>query len=140
VNEEKALAATREFWAARIAGDFDRAAAMLDEDIQWVHGSGRTQTKAEVLFDWRRGRTRDLQRETAHEAVRIKGHVALVSGVVKQIATIEGEHRELIHFYTLTWSDHSGEMKLLNYQPTVIDDGRVPRYQTKAVKMISLSL
>lgn len=140
MDEQKALAATKEFWAARIGEDFDRAAAMLDEDIQWVHGSGRTQTKAEVLFDWRRGRTKNMSRENAHETVRIKGNVALVSGVVKQIATIEGEHRELIHFYTLTWSDHSGEMKLINYQPTVIDDGRVPRYQTKAVSMISLRL
>lgn len=140
MNEAKAIAATKEFWEARIGEDFDRAEKMLDDDVQWVHGSGRFETKKEMLATWRRGRVKDMTRTTAEEVVRVKGNVALVSGVVKQIATIEGEHRELIHFYTMTWSDHSGEMKLLNYQPTVIDDGREPRYRTKAASMVSLTL
>jgi len=124
VNKEKALAANNAFREAMQQGDDKRVAELLDDDIQWIHGSGRIETKEEVLASLRRGRVQNLSVSYLEETVRIKGDVALLSGIAVISAIIEGNPREMEHRYTATWSDFQGQPKMLNWQPTVIDDGR----------------
>lgn len=124
MNKEKALAANNAFREAMQQGDDKRVAELLDDDIQWIHGSGRIETKDEVLAALRRGRVQNLSVSYLEETVRIKGDVALLSGIAVISAIIEGNPRKMEHRYTATWSDFQGQPKMLNWQPTVIDDGR----------------
>lgn len=124
MNEDIALAANKAFREAMKQGDDKRVAEFLDDDVQWIHGSGRIETRDEVLATIRRGRVQDLSVTYQEETLRIKGDCALISGVATISAMIEGKPRKMEHRFTATWSDFDGQPKLLNWQPTVISDGR----------------
>lgn len=124
INAETVLAAHNAFLEAMQQGDTERLAELMDDDIQWIHGSGRIETKDEMLATVRRGRLQDLSVAYREETVRTKGDVALLSGIATISAMIDGNPRKMEHRFTAIWSGFEGQPKMLNWQPTVIDDGR----------------
>lgn len=120
MDKKKATSAYKEFREAMVSGDFDRLAEMMDSDMQWIHGSGRVDNKDSLLKALKGGRLQNLSLEHRDHSVRVKGDVALLSGILTIMANIEGNARKMEHRCTMVLSDYSGELKVLNWHPTVI--------------------
>lgn len=63
------------------AADVDALAALLLDELHWVHGSGRLDTKDALLADIARNRPYEVVDILRHD-VRLHGEVAISSGEV----------------------------------------------------------
>lgn len=106
---------------AQIRGDVEELSQLFDDDMLWIHASGKIDTKSTLLATLQSGKAKYLSIATKGDSVRIVGDVAFLSGVVTIKAEMGGIERDLEHRYTVAWSGHSGDLKVVNWQSTRLD-------------------
>lgn len=93
--------------------DVGRASALYDEDfILTVSGGGRKR-KADMLSDIRNPSVALVTCETSATEVRVRGQVAVLTGVLRQAGTVSGRSIDVTLNVTDTWVAVGGKWRLL---------------------------
>ena len=105
---------------AMIAADVATLEKLFADDLMWVHGTSRVETKAGLLEAIRTGSTRYLSIDVADERIRQFGEVILLSGVVTMKLEIGGEDRDVLSRFTLVWHRTGAGWRAVNWQSTPV--------------------
>ncbi|MFT0171455.1 nuclear transport factor 2 family protein [Paraburkholderia mimosarum] len=90
------------------------------DDLLWIHGTGRGDTKAGMLESIGSGSTKYRSIDCSDVSVRIYGGTAFVSGIADIRAEIHGEDRVLQNRFTIAWSRLDDDWKVVNWQSTTV--------------------
>jgi uncharacterized protein (TIGR02246 family) len=104
--------------AALIQGDVARLAELLSDDLLWTHSSARQDTKSSFLAALGEGSTRYLEIERSEEKIRVRGDVAVVTGVADMRAIVKDEEKVLRNRYLNVWTREDGRWRMLAWQST----------------------
>jgi ketosteroid isomerase-like protein len=105
---------------AMIDADTGVLATLFADDMLWIHGTARGDSKAGMLETIASGKTKYRSIESADESLRFYGDVALLSGVSRIQATIAGEERLLQNRYTIVWAQIGSLWQVVNWQSTTL--------------------
>ena len=105
---------------AMIDADTGALAALFADDMLWIHGTARGDSKTGMLETISSGKTQYESIESSDESLRFYGDVALLSGVSRIQATIAGEERLLQNRYTIVWAQIGPSWQVVNWQSTTL--------------------
>jgi ketosteroid isomerase-like protein len=105
-------------FALMVAGDTAALAAVLADDLVYVHSSGAAETKAEFLAAISSGRMRYRAITDRETAVRTYGDVALVGGLVDVQVTVGGQDAAPTLRYLAVYARQGGAWRLVAWQST----------------------
>lgn len=105
---------------AMIRADVPALAAMFADDLMWIHGNGRVDTKEVVLGELGSGTRKYLSLEPAGETVRFYAGLAFLSGVMAIRAELAGQILEARNRYTIVWAPDGDGWKVVNWQSTSV--------------------
>lgn len=118
--EAGALLAEANRAAAILTGDIDRLGAMLDDDLTYVHASGRREGKPELLEGLRSG-TRYTNLKHIGLAAKAIGTAVVVTGQA-DIALIRAGTSEVVSMdtnFTQVWTIRSGSWTLIAHHASM---------------------
>jgi ketosteroid isomerase-like protein len=98
--------------AATVAGDVAGLAALLDDDLVYVHSSGSSDTKASYLESLRSGHVVYDELEMSDRHVIMKPGAALVLYSMQARVRIGGEARKVNTRILAIWTRSGGDWKL----------------------------
>lgn len=102
---------------ATIAGDADRVAAFLSDDLRYGHADGRVQTKEDFLAAVRSNRVRYEAYDYEEMQIdRASDDVAIITGRVSLRARTPEQHVAFRLLFLAVWRNESGNWRLLSYQ------------------------
>ena len=104
--------------AALIQGDVARLADLLSDDLLWTHSSARQDTKSSFLAALGEGSTRYLEIQRSEEKIRVRGDVAVFTGVADMRAIVKAEEKVLRNRYLNVWTREDGRWRMLAWQST----------------------
>jgi hypothetical protein len=119
-NKSAILALEARRKQAMIAADVKLLGTLFADNLQWIHGTARADTKAGMLETIASGRTQYLSIESSDESLRFYGEVALLSGISRIQAKIAGEDRLLQNRYTIVWARTNADWQVVNWQSTTL--------------------
>ncbi len=100
--------------------DFEELAALLADDLVYVHTSGEVESKPQFLQRLRSGSLRYRSIEPADVRVRMYGDTAVVTGRSHMAVTNSGSDREFEILYTAVYATNGGRWQLVSWQSTRI--------------------
>ena len=106
---------------AAVAADAKVLAALLDDDLEYVHSNGEVDTKASFIEALTTGRRDYLSNRASIESIRILGDVAIIRGRVLVAVADNGNTRDLDLGYTDVWV-----WKARRWQMTAWRSARMP--------------
>jgi ketosteroid isomerase-like protein len=106
--------------AALIQGDIAGIAELLSDDLLWTHSSSRQDTKASFLVALTEGATRYLEIARSDENIRVRGDVAVITGVADMRAVVNGEEKVLRNRYLNVWTREGGRWRMSAWQSTSV--------------------
>ena len=115
---------------AMLRADGDALAALLDDDVVWIHGNGNINTKDEILDYIGNARTRYLAIDRTEEDVRFLGGLAFISGVEDMKVEVPEGILALRNRFTVVWEPAGAESRIINCQFTSM---REPALQQQKV-------
>jgi ketosteroid isomerase-like protein len=98
--------------AATVSGDLSSLAALLDDDLVYVHSSGSSDSKASYLESLRTGRVVYDALEMSDRRIIIKPGAALVLYSMQARVRVGGEIRNLNTRILAVWTRAGDEWKL----------------------------
>ena len=104
--------------AALIQGDVARLAELLSDDLLWTHSSARQDTKSSFLAALGEGSTRYLEIQRSEEKIRVRGDLAVFTGVADMRAIVNAEEKVLRNRYLNVWTREDGRWRMLAWQST----------------------
>jgi ketosteroid isomerase-like protein len=107
---------------AMIRADIPTLTAMFADDMVWIHGNGRLDTKQGLLGSIGSGRTKYLAIDCADETIRIHGGLAFLSGVAAVTADLGGHILETQNRYTIVWAPDGDDWKVVSWQCTNVPE------------------
>lgn len=107
---------------AMVQNDLEHLAALLAEDLVYVHTDGAVESKAEFLQRLRSGALRYRSIEPTDVRVRTFGKTAVVTGRSQMAVTIAGADRELAIRYTAVYVVRGDRWLLVSWQSTRIQE------------------
>lgn len=112
---------------ATIAGDVDRLAPLLSDELAYGHADGRVQSKADFLSAVAASRIKYEAYDYEEAAVtRVDDAVATMSGRAKLRATAAGQHVEFRLRFLALWRREAGTWRLLAYQSARLPETAAP--------------
>lgn len=103
---------------AMIAADVATLERLLGDDLQWIHASGRPESKAAFLASIESRKIEFESIECSEETARAYGATVLLSGVADIRAKIAGESRALKNRFTIVWVQTGAQWEAVNWQST----------------------
>lgn len=104
---------------AMTQADIPTLTTMFADDMMWIHGNGRVDTKENLLGEIGSGKRKYLAIECADETVRYYGGLAFLSGVATITAEAGGQVlRDIQNRYTIVWAPDGDDWKVVNWQST----------------------
>jgi len=119
-SAERVREIDRARFRAMVENDLEQLAALLADDLVYVHTSGEVESKAELLQRLRSGSLRYRSIEPTDVRVRTYGNTAVVTGRSKMAATVGGSDREFEILYTAVYAASAGRWQLVSWQSTRI--------------------
>jgi|SRR5579859_7826609 len=101
--------------AAMVAGDLEALNRLFSEELIWAHASGKVDTKAEMLAQFREGSMACYTIARSDIDVRLFGDAAVVTGIVTLDAMVGGVRKKARSRYAGVWSAHRGRPQLVNW-------------------------
>ena len=105
---------------AMVANDLETLAAVLADDLVYIHSDGEVDSKEEFLQLLRSGSLRYRSIEPTEVRVRTDGNTAVVTGRAKMAVTRDGSDRDFEIRYTAVYSARSHHWQLVSWQSTRI--------------------
>ena len=105
---------------AMIANDLETLAAVLADDLVYIHSDGDVDSKEEFLQRLRSGSLRYRSIEPRDVLVRTFGHTAVVTGRSRMAVTNAGADREFEILYTAVYVVRGNSWQLVSWQSTRI--------------------
>jgi len=105
---------------AMVANDLETLAAVLADDLVYIHSDGEVDSKEEFLQRLRGGSLRYRSIEPTEVRVRTDGNTAVVTGRAKMAVTTGGCDREFEIRYTAVYRARSDHWQLVSWQSTRI--------------------
>lgn len=105
---------------AMIAADVETLAALFADDMLWIHGTARADSKTGLLEAIASGKTKYQTIDSSDESVRFYGDLALLSGISVIRARIAGEDRVLQNRFTIVWAQTGAAWQVVNWQSTTV--------------------
>lgn len=116
LQEDVRAADTRRVMAT-IAGDADRVAALLSDDLRYGHADGRVQNKAEFLAAVRSNRMRYEAYDYEEMQIdRAADDIAVITGRANLRVRTTDQHLAFRLRFLAVWRNESGTWRLLAYQ------------------------
>ena len=103
---------------AMIRADIPTLTTMFADDMVWIHGNGRLDTKQGLLGSIGSGRTKYLALDCADETIRFHGGLAFLGGIAAVKADIGGYILEAQNRYTVVWAPDGDDWKVVSWQST----------------------
>jgi ketosteroid isomerase-like protein len=101
-----------------VQGDMAALAPLLAEDLVYVHGDGKVETKAQLLESLASGRLRYRAIAAPDAAVRVYGEAAVVTGRADVQATAGGRDVAFAARYLAVYVREGGAWRLAAWQTT----------------------
>ena len=108
----------RERFRAMVENHFEQLAALLADDLVYVHTSGEVESKRQFLDRLRSGSLRYRSIEPTDVLVRTYGDAAVVTGRSKMAVTTGGSDRQFEILYTAVYAESGGRWQLVSWQST----------------------
>jgi uncharacterized protein (TIGR02246 family) len=105
---------------AMVENDLEKLAALLADDLVYVHSDGNVESKPEFLQRLRTGSLRYRSIQPADVRVRTYDNVAVVTGRSQMAATGGGSDREFEVRYTAVYTASADRWQLVSWQSTRI--------------------
>lgn len=116
-NAEAVIAAEKARNAALIAGDADRLAALLSDNLRYIHSTGKLQTKTVVLDEITSQQTAYARMITSDLVTdEIAPNVVVLSGKIDQRKLGNGKWRDLVLLFQAVWRNEADSWRLVNLQ------------------------
>ena len=103
---------------AMIAADTDRLYALFATGFTWVHGSGKTDSRASMVRKFATGLLQVAAMTPADLRVEARGDCALVTGLVTIALVVDGQAKTSRNLFSALWISGADEPRLLNWQNT----------------------
>jgi len=107
---------------AMVENNLERLAAVLADDLVYIHSDGEVDSKEEFLQRLRSGSLRYRSIEPTDVRVRTDGNTAIVTGRAKMAVTSGGSDRDVEIRYTAVYIARRYGWQLVSWQST-----RIPR-------------
>lgn len=101
-----------------VQGDMAALAPFLAEDLVYIHGDGKVETKAQLLESLASGRLRYRALATPDAAVLVHGETAIVTGRIEVQATTGGRDVAFAARYLAVYVREGGAWGLVAWQTT----------------------
>jgi uncharacterized protein (TIGR02246 family) len=105
---------------AMVTNDLGTLAAVLADDLVYIHSDGEVDSKEEFLQRLRSGSLRYRSIEPTEVRVRTDGNTAVVTGRAKMAVTSGGSDRDFEIRYTAVYRASSDHWQLVSWQSTRI--------------------
>ena len=105
---------------AMVANDLETLAAVLADNLVYIHSDGKVDSKEEFLQLLRGGSLRYRSIEPTEVRVRTDGNMAVVTGRAKMAVTTGGSDRDFEIRYTAVYRARSDHWQLVSWQSTRI--------------------
>jgi ketosteroid isomerase-like protein len=103
---------------AMLAGDADSLVSLFSDELQYVHSSGATDTKASLLGKLRSGQLRYLRLEFHELDAREQAGIATVSGRMSATVLRDGLKREVASRFVTAWQRTRAGWQMCSYVGT----------------------
>ena len=110
--EQKILDLSKKKFGLMIRMQYDSLQAILDDRLMFIHSSGWTETKQELIEDMKSGKLRYKDIQIAEASARIYPSVAIVTGKGKFSVTLDENALELDLCYTEVYIQRNGKWLL----------------------------
>jgi ketosteroid isomerase-like protein len=120
LSEDRVRDVDRTRFRAMVENDLEHLAALLAEDLVYVHTDGTVESKAEFLERLRSGSLRYRSIEPTDVRVRTFGNTAIVTGRSQMAVTNGGADREFAIRYTAVYAVSANRCQLVSWQSTRI--------------------
>ena len=111
-------AAEQERIRALLEADYDSLQRLLGDDLTYTHSTGKVDTRTSYLEPLLSGRTRYRTLDASDVAVRHYGGSAVITGVMKSVATVAGAESRTTFRFTAMWVLREGRWTLVAWQST----------------------
>lgn len=106
--------------SAMTGADTDTLAKLFADNMVWIHGTARADSKAGVLASIASGKTVYQTIDCSEETVRIYGDTAIVTGIVHAKLRIANEDRLLHNRFSIAWANINQQWQVVNWQSTTV--------------------
>jgi ketosteroid isomerase-like protein len=105
---------------AMLAADVGTLTELFSENLMWVHGTARVDTKKSFLEAIGSSRTRYLSIDVADESYRDLGDAAILSGLITMDLEVGGEPRSMYSRFTIVWHLTEAKWQAVHWQSTPV--------------------
>jgi ketosteroid isomerase-like protein len=105
---------------ALLANDLDAVAALLADDLTYIHSSGRVDTKASYLESLRSGTLLYREMALSEREVKNYGDISTLAGVAIVDLRANGQERRIAMRYATVWQRADGAPRLVLWASTPI--------------------
>jgi ketosteroid isomerase-like protein len=122
-NPTAAMAAQleRERWALMLASDIEASAALLSDDVVYIHSNGLRDDKGSFLRKFRDGvfvyHSATPEVDTVSQ---LGADVLIANGTLRMHATVNGVDRHMHSAFSVVWQRETGTWRLALLQTTPI--------------------
>ena len=110
------LACIARYGSAHIEVDIPALEALLAEDYQHFHASGRIDDKKTLLDRLRCGAVKHVKKETSFVTLKIHGATAILSGQGRHTVIMNGSTKLVENLFTTVWvRSASGEWRITSW-------------------------
>ncbi|KPI10563.1 hypothetical protein OK074_3094 [Actinobacteria bacterium OK074] len=108
---------------AMIRADVPALSAMFADDMVWIHGNARVDSKESLLGALGSGKRKYLAIDCADETVRFHGGLAFLGGVATISAEAGGHVLQGVrNRYTIVWAPAGDDWRVVNWQSTAVPE------------------
>ena len=105
---------------AMISGDVPRLSEIFADDMVWIHGTARVDTKATLLTSIAAGQTKYLSIDIRDTTLRVINDLGFLSGIAAIKAEVNGNVRDVENRYTVVWQFGADRWQVVNWQSTFV--------------------
>lgn len=114
-----------------LAADVPSLNDLLADDLQWIHASGRVDSKISLLAAIGSGATSYQSISSVGETVRHYPNAAIITGLVSIVGRVNGQRREVHNRFSIVWVRRDGLWQAVNWQSTACQavDSTIERWR-----------
>jgi hypothetical protein len=118
VNENAALAAEDERYAAQLQSDVTALDRLLADDLVYIHSNAQVDSKQAFIESLRSGAVKYLSMKRSDVRVRTFGCVAVITGLANYDVHFNGKDISVDLRFHSVWARRDGRLQFISWQST----------------------